>query len=316
MMAEQGERIALLSDEGGIFDLLAGLYSKGIPNLDLFLQAHSGTSVRVDRGSRPPVVMQNPALTVAISPQPDVLQNLSDRPGFRGRGLLARFLYGLPDSPLGSRLLQSNPVPPAVAGAYQAGIERLLALRAPAPGMDGQLNTWQLRFSPEAYRIWKDFQRSIEVLMREGGKLYHLRDWGSKLPGAAARIAGVMHCVCISPEDSGIIEVTVTEQALNLCVLLIDHTIAVFDLMQRDPVVEDAQRVLRWIRREAKSHFSVRDCFCVHQSHFKKVDSVSPALRLLGQHGYVQPAPSTKATGRPTEIYLVNPQLAEAEVRT
>ena len=92
MMAEHGERIALLSDEGGVFDLLAGRYSKGIPNLDLFLQAHSGSSVRVDRGSRPPVLMQHPALTVAIAPQPDVLQKLSDQPGFRGRGLLARFL--------------------------------------------------------------------------------------------------------------------------------------------------------------------------------------------------------------------------------
>jgi putative DNA primase/helicase len=73
VMAEQGERIALLSDEGGIFDMLAGRYSKGIPNLDLFLQAHAGASVRVDRGSSPPILMRHPALTVAISPQPDVL---------------------------------------------------------------------------------------------------------------------------------------------------------------------------------------------------------------------------------------------------
>jgi hypothetical protein len=313
MMAEQGERIALLSDEGGVFDLLAGLYSRGIPNLDLFLQAHSGSSVRVDRGSRPPVLMQHPALTVAISPQPDVLQNLSDRPGFRGRGLLARFLYGLPASPLGSRLLQPNPVPPEVAEAYRAGIERLLALRAPAPGTDGELHTWQLRFSPDAYRSWKDFQRSIELLMRDGGKLYYLKDWASKLPGAAARIAGVMHCVCASPEDNCIIDAAVMEQALNLSKLLIDQAIAVFDLMQRDPVMEDAQRVLRWIRRQAKPQFSIRDCFCAHQAHFKKVDSVYPAIRLLEQHGYVQPAPSSKATGRPTEIYLVNPRLAEAE---
>lgn len=101
LMAEQGERIALLSDEGGIFDVLAGRYSKGVPNLDLFLQAHAGAAVRVDRGSRPPVMLRNPALTVAISPQPDVLESLSDKPGFRGRGLIARILYGLPASPIG-----------------------------------------------------------------------------------------------------------------------------------------------------------------------------------------------------------------------
>jgi hypothetical protein len=313
IMAEQGERIALLSDEGGIFDLLAGRYSKGIPNLDLFLQGHSGSSVRVDRGSRPPVFLENPALTVAISPQPHTLQSLADRPGFRGRGLLARFLYALPPSPLGSRSLVPDPVPTPVDDAYGVGIRRLLML-PPSPALDSGVNPrgWQLRFSPEAYSSWKDFQRSIEILMQEGGKLYYLKDWASKLPGAAARIAGVMHCVGVSPEDNCIIDAAVMEQALNLSTLLIDQAIVVFDLMQRDPVMEDAQRILRWIRKQANPQFTIRDCFCAHQAHFKKVDSVYPAIRLLEQHGYVQPAPSTKATGRPTEIYLVNPQLAEA----
>jgi hypothetical protein len=315
LMAEHGECIALLSDEGGVFDLLAGLYSKGIPNLDLFLQAHSGSSVRVDRGSRPPVLMQHPALTVAISPQPDVLRNLSDRPGFRGRGLLARFLYGLPASPLGSRLLHPNPVPLGVAENYRTSIERLLGLRPPAPGGNGELNTWQLQFSSDAYRSWKDFQRAIELLMREGGKLCYLKDWASKLPGAAARIAGVMHCVTASPEDNCIIDDVVMDQALNLSARLIDHALVVFDLMQHDPVIEAAQRVLRWIRRQAKPQFTIRECLCAHQAHFKKVASVYPAIRSLEQHGYVRPAPRTKATGRPPETYLVNPQFTDAEAR-
>jgi hypothetical protein len=33
LMIEQGERIAVFSDEGGVFDILAGRYSNGIPNL-------------------------------------------------------------------------------------------------------------------------------------------------------------------------------------------------------------------------------------------------------------------------------------------
>jgi hypothetical protein len=60
VMSENGERMAVLSDEGGIFDLLGGRYSKGIPNLDLFLQAHSGGSVRIDRGSKLPIMMRHP----------------------------------------------------------------------------------------------------------------------------------------------------------------------------------------------------------------------------------------------------------------
>ncbi len=48
-------------------------------------------------------------------------------------------------------------------------------------------------------------------------------------------------------EENCLIDVAVAEQALNLSTALIDHAIAVFDLMQRDPVIEDARRILRWI---------------------------------------------------------------------
>ncbi len=308
VMAEQGERIALLSDEGGIFDVLAGRYSKGIANLDVFLQAHSGASIRVDRGSRAPILMRHPALTVGLSPQPQVLQNLADRPGFRGRGLLARFLYGLPPSPLGNRNLTACAVPAGVEEEYVAGILRLLKLEA-SVNCNGEPTPWRLSFSPAAYRCWKDFQRMAEVLMKEGGKLSQLRDWTAKLPGSAARLAGILHSVCSDPGESHIIEVSVTEQALNIAVRLIDHTLAVFDLMQRDPVIEDAERILRWVRNQSASTFTIRDCFCAHQAHFRKVDAMWPAFHLLEQHGYVQLAPKEKAGGRPSDIYLVNPKL-------
>ena len=111
LLAEHGECMAWLSSEGGVFDLLQGRYSNGIPNLDLVLKAHNGDAERVDRGSRPPVFLKSPRLSIGLSPQPDVLRGLAAKPGFRGRGLLGRFLYLLPPSPLGFRPLESNPVP-------------------------------------------------------------------------------------------------------------------------------------------------------------------------------------------------------------
>ena len=145
VMAECNERLAILSDEGGIFDILAGRYSRGVPNLDLFLQAHAGAPVRVDRGSRPPVHMQRPALTIGLSPQPDVLRGLAAQPGFRGRGLLARFLYTLPRSQLGNRSLEPNPVPDSVDIAYRAAVTGLLSM--PAPSED---NPHTLKLSSQA----------------------------------------------------------------------------------------------------------------------------------------------------------------------
>jgi hypothetical protein len=311
LMAEQGERIALLSDEGGIFDVLAGRYSKGVPNLDLFLQAHAGAAVRVDRGSRPPVMMRNPALTVAISPQPDVLESLSDKPGFRGRGLIARILYGLPASPIGFRELNPAPCPSAVERAYCDGIERLLKL-APPKDEAGLWLPWRLSFSPQAYDAWKVFQRAIEILMREGGKLHYLKDWGSKLPGAAARIAGVFHCVLVDPTQSTVISEGTVERVLNLVTPLMDHTLAVFNLMERDKVSEDAQKILAWIRKQGEPSFTARDCFCAHQSRFKTMDGIRLAISILEQHYCVRPRPKEAVSHRPSEVYDVNPKLLEA----
>jgi len=311
LMAEQGERIALLSDEGGVFDVLAGRYSKGIPNLDLFLQAHAGAPVRVDRGSRPPVMLRNPALTVAISPQPDVLESLSDKPGFRGRGLLARFLYGLPASPIGYRELKPAPCPPAVEKAYCQGIERLLRL-APPTDEAGYWRPWQLRFSQQAYEAWKVFQHAIEILMREGGKLYHLKDWGSKLPGAAARIAGAFHCVVVDPTESTVISEDTVERTLNLVTPLMDHTLAVFNLMGRDKISEDASKILAWILKQGKPSFTVRDCFCAHQSRLKTINGIRLPISLLEQHCCIRPQPKETVSYRPSEVYDVNPKLLEA----
>jgi Protein of unknown function (DUF3987) len=134
LMAEQGERVALFSAEGGIFELMAGRYSQGVPNLDVFLKGHAGDFLRVNRRSGPPVEMNTPALTIGLAIQPDVLRELADKPGFRGRGLLARFLYSLPPSIVGRRLSDAPSMPEATAQQYERCVCRLLDTEADEGG--------------------------------------------------------------------------------------------------------------------------------------------------------------------------------------
>jgi putative DNA primase/helicase len=194
VMADNGERMAILSDEGGLFDILAGRYSNGVPNLDLFLQSHAGAPVRVDRGSRPSLVMHRPTLTIGLSPQPSVLRGLTGKPGFRERGLLARFIYTLPPSQLGYRHLRTEPVPIHVSTAYHEMVMALLAFE-PERNDYGDVVPFQIRMSSEAEGEWREFAVLVEVNMRPGGVYEHLKDWAGKLPGAALRAAGLFHCV-------------------------------------------------------------------------------------------------------------------------
>jgi hypothetical protein len=306
LMSEQGQRMAVISDEGGIFETLAGRYSKGVPNIDLWLKGHSVSPCRVDRvdPSRPPIVLNHPHLTVGLSPQPDVLEALRDKPGFRGRGLLARFLYGLPRSPLGNRTLEPRPIPADVMGRYRTGIRQLLAI---PPGAAVRLG-----LSAEAYAEWKDFQKAIELQLRDGGTLDDLRDWGSKLPGACLRLAGIFHAVehgnrfAESPE---IAKITI-QRALELGACLISHARAVFDLMERDAKVEHALKLVRWIERQNKPTFSIRECFRAHQRRFKRVEAMVPVLVLLEEHLYIRRNKNRSSGGQPpSDTCEINPRL-------
>ena len=121
-------RIALLSPEGDVFDQMAGRYNQAAgPNLGVYLKGHAGDLLKVDRRGRPPEYVERPCLTIGLAVQPEVLRGLASRPGFGGRGLLARFLYSLPQSLVGRRQPGAPPVPQAVADRYALELQALAA---------------------------------------------------------------------------------------------------------------------------------------------------------------------------------------------
>ena len=129
LLAQHRGRLAVLDDEGGIFGILAGRYTGGI-NIDVFLKAWDGGRLTRDRvgQDRPSVVVHEPALTVALAFQPDVLKSIGKTQSFRGRGLVGRFLFIVPDTRMGTRRILPDPVPPDVAkrfGAELVGLEEV-----------------------------------------------------------------------------------------------------------------------------------------------------------------------------------------------
>ncbi|MBF0454187.1 MAG: DUF3987 domain-containing protein [Magnetococcales bacterium] len=311
VMADNKEKLALLSDEGGIFENMAGRYSGGIPNLDVFLQAHAGAEVRVDRGSRPPVYLHHPALTIGLSPQPDVLRDIAQKPGFRGRGLLARFLYALPSSPLGFRALESNPIAKPVKEAYRENIRALLKKKPGINKNDHEISH-TIKMSRPAFGEWLAFSKTVEVDLREGGRFEMIQDWAGKLPGAAARIAGLLHCAEHADGQPQDIEISMEtmSKALSIAAILAEHALAVFDLMGADPDLEGARRVWRWVERNRLERFSARDCFEGVKGHFKRMDALNPALEILVErHHLFKTEDDKRGPGRKTKEYVVHPVL-------
>jgi hypothetical protein len=315
LLTEQGECMAWLSSEGGVFDLLQGRYSNGVPNLDLVLKAHSGDPERVDRGSRPPVFLRCPRLSIGLSPQPDVLRGLASKPGFRGRGLLGRFLYLVPASPLGYRTLETTPVPDNVRHAYVAGLRAMLDWPASEPEQ-GNEGLRQLTLSPEAYREWHEFEKAVEHKMRAGGELEQFTDWGGKAPGAAARLAGVLHGIQYAHDKPWRypISAETMARALDLMAVILRHSLAALDMMGADPAIASAKNVWSWIERGRHTRFTVRVAFNALRGSFPYVRVLREALGILEERGYLEVLESIPngADRPPSPTVRVRPDIAEA----
>jgi replicative DNA helicase len=315
LLAEQGGRLAVLSAEGGIFATLAGRYSASGPNLEVFLKGHAGDMLRVDRKGRPAEHIPHPALTLGLAIQPEVLTDIARMPGFRGRGLLARLLYALPENTVGRRKIGAPPVPELVAEAYAASLQALVT----------SLAEWTdpavLPLTPEANDAVLAIEEAIEPRLAPGtGDFGQLADWGSKLTGAVIRIAGVLHLAAHLRDGWGKPVTTQTiASARSLGEYFAAHALAAFDQMGADPRLEDARTVHAWIERTRPEQFTRRDAFrAMPRGRFRKVTDLDPALDILEQHGWIRlrPAADHRGPGRPpSPVYDVHPDLTQPASR-
>lgn len=300
ILAEQGGRIASMSPEGGVFDLMAGLYSKsGIPQFGVYLMGHSGDDLITDRVGRKSIRVERPALTCAYAMQPAVIEGLADNAAFRGRGLLARFLYAAPQSWIGRREIAPAPVSDATREAYRQTVRKLA-------DVDGE---YVLRLAPDAAALLQDWEAEIEAMLSEGGQMEIMRDWGAKLAGATVRHGAIIHsmkCSLANPIDRSTIVA-----AISIARYLIPHAEAVLNMMSanEESPDDDAHYLLRWIERHGRREFTKSEAQHHGKRRFPKANDIDPALAELTRRGYIRPKPAeTTGPGRPpSPAFEVNP---------
>lgn len=308
LLLEQGETMSILSDEGGIFEIMAGLYNKGNANIDVFLQSHAGTSVRVNRGGGRKVIMNNPALSFGISPQPEVISKLAkgNKEAFEEKGILARFLFGLPKSNIGFRSFrQLIDIDANAQRDYKECIHSLLE-------MDRSDNPPVLSLEPSALEDWMNFGQWVEDQLRPGAALEPIKGWASKLPGAVLRIAGNFHLAKNFRNPQGYQYVTrdSIQRACDLAERLIVHSQKAFGLMKDEPLIADAKRVLEFIKGNRAERYSSRELLkaCFNNS---PIDRLERALSVLYSRNIVsnKRIDMQSTSPNPPAFYYVNPQL-------
>jgi replicative DNA helicase len=300
LLGQHQGRLAVLDDEGGIFGILAGRYTNGI-NFDVFLKGWDGGRLTRDRVGRdkPPVTVHEPALTVALAFQPDVLKSIGATQSFRGRGLVGRFLLIVPDTKMGTRKIFPDAVPPEVAkrfGAELVGLEDV---------SDGGFIT----LAHDARQLFQEYLAKLEPRLGPYGDLGGIGDWSGKLAGTLLRIMGIVH---IARLRDGAFGTPVPADTLARVLRLSDYYIVHFRRAMRimDPDDEEnlAEKAMGWIDRTGNAEVSLRDLYrAVHEAK----DDLTKALEVLVERNLVRVERRPAAGGRgghPSEVVVVNPR--------
>ena len=257
--------------------------------------------------------MEKPALTFCLMLQPGILQNAANDQRFHDSGLLARFLYAIPQNTVGRRDVRKiNPIPDEIKQAWRDKLLDLL-VDAEKPTPTQKI----LAFTHEGRELWLDFSQQIEDDLGENGKLHHMAEWGAKLPGNCARIAGLMQLIKTG-RNSDCVEMDSVSRAVALCELLIEHAKAAFQLLGADQVEADALHVMKWIQANRFIEFNRSQAQKALEGRFRTVEKLKVVAERLSEWNVLSPVMKriNKGSKKPSFYYQVNPKIFDYSINS
>lgn len=223
-MQENNERMGIISAEGGIFGMLAGRYNNNT-NFDIFLKSYSGEYYSAVRIGREDAELKHPYLTICLAVQPQVISDIMENKDFRGKGLLARFLYSIPNTRVGERVYKTKPISPFIRSDYEKLIHELLDI----PDFTNFVER-TIRLSDGADKLAETYYHWIES--RLTNELEEIEDWAGKLHGNTMRIAGILHVVKYKVGSvNTLLEESTMKSAIEIGKYYLEHSKMAFDIM-------------------------------------------------------------------------------------
>lgn len=310
MLGEQKGRLAILSTEGGLFDLMTGRYSDR-SNLDPYLKAWSGDAIIVDRIGRESAIIENPALTVGLTVQPSVLAALAEQPELAGRGLTSRFMYSLPVNLVGTRnMIDAPTADPAIERRYRDNLTTLAATNYDTPAT--------IRLSGDACAMFLNWRQQLENRRGPFGDMRPMSEWSTKLESSVARLALLLHVA--EHRYTGDINVDTMTAALTIGAYWIEHGKAIHDLWVTDPIRSDALHILGWLEGKRVDTFTIRDAHRSMKSRFARPADLIEPLDLLTDYLWITPLSDGPVVvgrgGKPSPRFAAHPKVRERKTST
>lgn len=297
-MIKNGEKIGILSDEGGIFDIMSGLYSSGTANIDLLLKGYDGSPYNVVRATRQPISLENPLITFGLMAQTEPFKRAMSNPQFSGRGFVHRFLFSFPQSRAGHRSFKSPYISQKAKDDYKALIYSLLQLKTS--------DTAVIKCDKEAYSIMCDYSNKIESDFLDGGIFEYMKEWGNKQLGRAFKIAGILHLCEHTPEEP--LSGQTALNAVSIAMWSGNHALKAFGEICASEEDKTAEYIYKRIKQSGKLEMNKRDIMRQCRK-IKSADDFEEPLKTLEDMGYIREVTSdySGAGRKPSAVYKVNP---------
>lgn len=273
-LAELGHA-AIISQRGHVFRDLRGRSSAAREKLFSLLEAgHAGVDYVAELPKGRLAEVAQAAVACCSTIDPELAFEVGRQRQMPARGLLARFLYVAPASRW-RKERNGAAVSPEAAAKYQETIRRLAGLEAKV-----------LSLAADAQPLHSAFQAEIEAAIADGGPLAPIRAWGTHLPGAVLRLAGLLHLWTGSEE--GEIGRETMAAAIELARWLVPHAAFVFEQFggADDDCTDDERILLRFAR--GFKEFSLRDATQHLRKTFTKASILAWAIAGLIRRGYLR----------------------------
>ncbi|MDE5834607.1 MAG: DUF3987 domain-containing protein [Ruminococcus sp.] len=298
-MHEQGEKMGVIDDEGTIFDVLSGIYSNGMANINIFLKSYDSSPYTILRCGKDDIMLKNPLLTIGLMVQPSHFSEAMANRQFTGRGFIHRFLFAFPETKAGMLQLTTPDIPETLQKKYNDLINRLLYMPASS-------SVPVIQCDKEATLILGDYFYHLQEEMREGGTFEHLREWASKHFGRALRIAGILHLCETTATDR--LNALTAMNAVKIARWSESHALnALSDSIEEPIEVQNAKYILKKLQKLDKDVLSKSDLLRLCRT-LRSYELDEP-LAILEDMSCIKREKIARTTGggTPKELIKINP---------
>ena len=284
-LAANGGRMALLSSEGGVFDMMAGQYvDKGkATNLAVYLQGWSADSVRRKRTKGEAIVIDEALLTVCVTTQPGVVEALGANRELVTKGVPVRFMFSVPPSLVGYR--DRRRVLENIDSVINATYQDLMTKIGLAALASSEIKV--LRTTSAAGERFLEWDQTLEERQKPGGDLADRAEWAAKLRATVLRCCGILHVADGAAGD--MVQIDTVERAIVMANYWLAHADVVEKMWSDDQVTVRARTIVRWSLDNDKPEFSLRDITVAKRGTFPAAEEAVAPLQALVDRGWITP---------------------------